>query len=208
MRKFLVVAVCLLAAPVVYGQGAAGTVELTPTVGYWFGDSLGRGSRDYQDYDLRIDDAPSYGLRMAYNFSDNWALEFMLARERADLVTGEDDLFGGSERLGNIDLSTAEVGFAVGFGHRRFVPFIAGGIGAMHLNPKISGMNDDTRFSANLGAGFKLYFSPNIALRFDWRGHSVDTGDDDEDCDWWDDCHDRQEWIRFSEVALGLSFAF
>ena len=208
MRRLLVTVVFLLVAPLALAQGGSGTVELTPTVGYWFGDSLGRGTDGSMQYDVMVDDAPAYGLRLAYNLSDSWAMEFLLSRERADLIAGKDQLFGGKVKLGTIDLTAGEIGFAVGFGHRRLVPFLAAGVGGMHLDPRMAGTSSDTRFSANIGAGFKLFFSPDIALRFDWRVHGVDSGHSDHNCDWWEDCHDRREWIRFTEVALGLSFAF
>lgn len=208
MKKLGLFAAFLVVTPWLFAQGTPGSVELTPTVGYWFGDTIGRGTTDAFDFDATIDDAPSYGLRLAYRFSDNWALDGFLARERADLVTGHDDLFGGSSKFSSMDLTTGEVGLEVSFGHRRLVPFLAGGIGAMRMEPKVKGVRGDTRFVGNLGLGFKLFFSPDVALRFDWRNHSVNTGGSDDECDWWDDCHHDREWLSFREVSLGLTFVF
>ena len=36
-----------------------------------------------------------------------------------------------------MDMTTAEVNMEVSFGHSRFVPFLAGGIGAMRLDPTL-----------------------------------------------------------------------
>jgi opacity protein-like surface antigen len=208
MRKALVLVACLLVTGVALAQGRGETIELTPTVGYWFGDTLGHGESDGHQYDMRIDDATSYGLRLGYNFSHNWGLEFMLTREEADIVTGNDELFGGQKKLGTATMTTGEVSFLVGFGHGRLIPFLAGGIGAMNLNPSMSNSSSDTLFVGNFGVGFKLFFTPDVALRFDWRGHSVDNGNDEHHCDWWDDCHHDHNYMTFSEVALGLSFVF
>ena len=49
---------------------------------------MARGTTDQFDFDVTIDDAPQYGFRLAYRFTDNWALEGFLSRGRADLVTG------------------------------------------------------------------------------------------------------------------------
>jgi hypothetical protein len=90
----------------------------------------------------------------------------------------------------------------------------------MNLAPDVAGLSSDTRFVTNFGAGLKLFFTPEIALRFDWRGHAVDVGDsdwdggcddwdgccDDWDCDYWDDWDD--DWLGFSEVSLGMTFVF
>lgn len=208
MRKaILSIIMCGLAAGA-SAQGTAGTVEFTPTVGYWFGDVIARGATSAFTFDVTVDDAPQYGFRLAYRFTDNWALEGMLSRGRADLVTGRKELFGGQNKLGTIDITSGELGFEVGFGRSRLVPFMAGGIGAMRLEPNLQGMSSDTRFSANFGAGFKLFFSPQIALRFDWRGHSVHVGDRQDNCDWWERCDRNDEWTTFKEVAMGLSFVF
>jgi outer membrane beta-barrel protein len=208
MRRLTLAVALLMLAQGALAQGVAGSVELTPTVGYWFGDVLTRGTTGAFNFDVTIDDAPSYGLRLGYHFTPNWALEAFIAKEDADLLTGHDELFGGREKVGSIDLTTATVGFEGSMGNRRLVPFLAGGIGAMHLNPSTAAMASDTRFTANFGGGFKLFFSPEMALRFDFRGHAVNIGDRRNDCDWWESCLSNDEWITFREVALGLTFVF
>lgn len=215
MKRIVLVLVLALSAPAAFAQGVAGSVELTPTVGYWFGDTLARGSISNVDFDMTIDDAPSYGVRAAYRFTDNWAIEGFLTKSRADLVTGHKELFADRSTIGHIDLTTAELSMEVGFGHSRFVPFLAGGVGAQRLaptltitDPRFSNPSSDTRFVGNFGGGFKLFFTPQVALRFDWRGHSVNVGSRDRNCDWWNDCSHANDWLNYSEVALGLQFAF
>jgi hypothetical protein len=214
MRRLSFAVLALLAAaPFAAAQGTAGSVELTPTAGYWFGDTLSEGTTGIFDYDVTIDDASAYGLRLGYRFSPNWALEGYYGQSRADLVTGGDELFDGEGKIGEIDVTTAEIGVEGSFGSARLVPFLAGGIGAMRLDPDLSGASADTRFVGNFGGGFKLFFTPQIALRFDARIHSVQIGENDHDCDHWDDWDDwgdcgYNDWITFGELALGLSFVF
>jgi len=216
MRKVLILPLLLLSATWCAAQGTPGSIELTPMVGYWFGDSLAQGTSEAIPFDVTIDDAPAYGLRLAYRFSEHWALEGTLVYENADLVTGSGDIFEGSSKLGEMELTTGELGFEVSFGSSRLVPFLAGGIGLMHLAPDVAGLSSDTRFASNFGAGLKLFFTPEFALRFDWRGHIVDVGGggSDWDCDEWDgccgywDCDWDDDWLGFSEVSLGLTFVF
>jgi len=218
MRKVLIVLLLLLSAHWCAAQGTPGSIELTPMVGYWFGDALTQGTTEAIPFDVTIDDAPAYGLRIGYRFSEHWALEGTLVYENADLVTGSGDIFEGQSKLGEIELTTGELGFEVSFGSSRLVPFLAGGIGMMHLSPEVAGLSSDTRFAGNFGAGLKLFFTPELALRFDWRGHAVDvgSGDSDWDCDDWNggcgcgywDCDYDDEWLGFSEVSLGLTFVF
>lgn len=208
MRRLVIGLVALGLSSVCFAQGTPGTVELTPTVGYWFGDTLARGTVNQFDYDVTIDDATQYGLRLAYRFTEHWALEGTVMHGSADMVTGRKELFGGQNKIGSIDLTSGEVGFEGSFGHSRLVPFIAGGLGGMYFDPNLAGMSSDTRFSANFGGGFKLFFSPQVALRFDWRAHSVNVGNNRDNCDWWHDCSYNQDWITFKEVGLGLTFVF
>jgi hypothetical protein len=216
MRRILIGLCVVLAAPWAIAQGTASTIELTPTVGYWFGDTISRGAVSNVDFDMTVDDAPSYGLRIAYRFTPSWAIEGFLAKERADLITGHRELFAGTSRIGKMDMTTAEANLELSFGHSRFVPFLAGGIGAMRLDPSLdivpvegsSNLSADTRFVGDFGGGFKLFFTPQLALRFDWRGHSVKI-DNQSRCNWyWDNCHYDRNWLTFSEVALGLTFVF
>ncbi len=215
MRRILLPLCAVLAASWAMGQGTPNTVELTPTVGWWMGDTISRGVVNNIDFDMTVDDAPSYGLRVAYRFAPNWAFEAFLARERADLTTGHRELFSGQNRIGRMDMTTAEANMEVAFGHSRFVPFLAGGIGAMRLEPTLTNsqagsvsLSSDTRFVGDFGGGFKIFFSPQVALRFDWRGHSVNI-DNSRRCDWgWDDCHWDRNWLTFTEVGLGLTFVF
>ena len=215
MRKPLLVLVGLVVAASWAGaQGTPNTIELTPTAGYWFGDTISRGIINGVDFDVTVDDAPSYGVRLAYRFAPNFALEGFFARERADLITGHRELFSGANKVGRMDMTAAEANFELSFGHSRLVPFIVGGIGAMRLEPTLnlgqgagSSFSADTRFMGDFGGGLKLFFNPQVALRFDWRGHSVNI-DNRRNCDWWGDCSYDRNWLTFTEVGLGLSFAF
>ena len=210
MRRLLCVLCLTLAAPAAFAQGTPNTLELTPTVGYWFGDTISRGTLNAVPFAVTVDDAPSYGLRIAYRFTPNWAFEGFLARGRADLVTGHRELFAGESRIGRMDMTTAEANMEVSFGHRRLVPFLAGGIGAMRLEPTLYGsaagsLSSDTRLVGDFGGGLKLFFTPQVALRFDLRGHSVNV-DNRSDCGWWGNCSDDRNWLTFTEVGLGLTF--
>lgn len=209
MRKFCLGLVILLTASGAWAQAREDSVEFTPTVGFWFGDTLARGVQEGYDFDVTIDDDVAYGFRVGYNFSPNWALTGSLSRERADLVTGSENLFGDANVLGRIDLTTAEIGFEGAFGHSRLVPLFNVGVGVMNLDPDSANMRSDTDFVAHIGTGFKLFFTPNMAFRFDFRGHAVNVGNRGrDDCDWWGDCSDSKDWIGLRELAIGLSFVF
>lgn len=213
LAKVWVAVLLLAAAPMASAQGQAPAFELTPTAGYWYGDTLSEGTTGIFDFDVTIDDAPSYGVRLAYRFTPALALELSYSDSTADMVTGEDELFGGEEKIGEIDVQVAEIALEGSFGTSRVVPFLAGGIGAMRLEPRLSGATADTRFVGNVGGGLKLFLTPQLALRIDARLHSVLVGENEErNCDDWDDWEDwdcrYNEWLNFVEVAAGISIVF
>jgi len=206
MRRCLIGLTVLLVAPWAMAQGTPGTIEITPTAGYWFGDTLARGTSGAFTTDVTVDDAPSYGIRIAYRFAPGWAVDGFLTQERADLLTGQAGLFGGQSKIGEMDLTTGEAGVEGSFGHSRLVPFLAGGIGATRLSPNVAGTRADTRFVGDLGGGLKLFFTPAVALRFDWRWHSVNVANTHDHCDNFHDCNYNRDWLTFREVSLGLTF--
>jgi len=208
MRKVVIAAVVLLTAVGAWAQGSKDTIELTPTIGFWFGDTLARGSSESVDFDVDIDDGNAYGLRLGYRYTENWALEAGLFHESSDLVTAHDEVFGGREVLGDVKLDAFEIGFEGSFGHSRLVPFVAGGVGAMRIDPDMVGMGSETRFVGHFGGGFKLFFTPQLAFRFDYRGHFVDIGNREDDCDWWDDCAHNDDVMNLREMSIGLTFVF
>ncbi len=216
MRKSLLLfAALLLATSVAYAQGTPNTVELTPTAGYWWGDTIYAGSINNVGSDLTIADSPSYGVRIAYRIAPAFAIEMFLSKEHADLTQGGGGLFGGSNKVGTMDIGVGELNFEWAFGHSRVVPFVVGGFGAMHMSPNINtalaprNLSSDTRFMGDFGGGMKLFLSPQAALRLDLRWHSVDIGEQ-HGCDWYDSCgyYHSYNWLTFTEAGLGLSFVF
>lgn len=209
MRRLLIAAIVVLTAAGASAQGREGTVEFTPTVGFWFGDTLARGVQEGYDFDVTIDDDVAYGFRVGYKFTPSWALAGSFMFERADLITGSDEFLGDTNVLGTIDITSAEIGFEGTFGHARLAPLFDAGVGVVSLDPDSQNMRSDTDFAFHVGTGFKLFFSPDVAFRFDFRGHGVNIGQGDrEDCDWWGDCSDSDDWIWMRELSIGLSFVF
>jgi hypothetical protein len=217
MKRILAAAFMVLIAPWALAQGTPNTFELTPTIGYWFGDHMPGGTISGVNFDTSVDNATSFGLRAAYRFSPHWSVEGFLAWEQAGIVATQPGVFAGQTRIGTMDVGTAEVNMEYAFGHSRFVPFIAGGVGGMHLSPSlypgvVPGANPNlssaVRFVGDFGTGFKIFFSPDVALRFDLRWHSVDLNNYSS-CDWWYDyCggYYNENWLTFTELGLGVTF--
>jgi hypothetical protein len=193
-----------------------GTVEISPYAGYLFGGEFARGTTDLFDVRVEADDDATYGIRLGYNLTDNFEMEFQASRTESAFVSDDDnDLFGtDGETFGDLTIDYYMGYGTFNFGHRRAVPYITVGAGVARLDPDIPGTNArrDTRFTGSLGIGVKAFVNPHFGFRFDGRGYATSLGDRDDDrfgCrdDFFDDC-DNNEWLTNGEISAGLIFAF
>ncbi|MEO8348797.1 MAG: outer membrane beta-barrel protein [Acidobacteriota bacterium] len=220
--KFRVLVFTLLAAgasAAATAQVREGTVEISPFAGYLFGGEFARGSSSLFGFEVQADDEATFGVRLGYNLTDNFEMEFQASRTETAFVTQDDELFDPDEQ----DFGDLTIDYFMGygtfnFGRRRAVPYITLGAGVARLDPNVPGTNarKDTRFTASLGIGVKAFVNPHFGFRFDGRGYATSLGDRNGDdgffCDddgFFDDCDsNRTEWLTNGEISAGLVFAF
>jgi outer membrane beta-barrel protein len=220
--KFRVLLFTLLAGA---ASGAAtaqvreGTVEISPFAGYLFGGEFASGSTSLFGFEVEADDDATFGVRVGYNLTDTFQMEFQASRTETEFVTDDDELFDPSEEsFGDLTIDYFMGYGTFNFGRRRAVPYITIGAGVARLDPDVPGTNArrDTRFTGSLGVGVKAFVNPHFGFRFDGRGYATSLGDRDDDddffCDgddFFDDCDsDRTEWLTNGEISAGLIFAF
>jgi outer membrane beta-barrel protein len=220
--KFRVLALALLAAgasAAATAQVREGTVEISPFAGYLFGGEFARGSSSLFGFEVQADDDATFGVRLGYNLTDNFEMEFQASRTETEFVTEDDELFDPDEQsFGDLTIDYFMGYGTFNFGGRRAVPYITIGAGVARLDPDVPFTNarKDTRFTASLGIGVKAFVNPHFGFRFDGRGYATSLGDRDDDddffCDddgFFDDCDsDRTEWLTNGEISAGLVFAF
>jgi hypothetical protein len=72
--------------------------------------------------------------------------------------------------------------------------------------------DSDAEFAWNFGGGFKVYFTPNFAVRADIRAYWINTGEEDyweDDCwDHHDDCDYWEDSLDTTEVSAGFVVRF
>jgi opacity protein-like surface antigen len=183
------------------------TVEISPFYGYLWGGQFAHGSNSLFNQTVDVDDHSTFGGRIGYNATENLQLELQWSRTDSHFVSHDSgDLFGsGGERLGDLRIDYWMGYGTFNFGHRRLVPYVTIGAGAARLQPSATAVpaNDDTRFTASLGAGLKLFVNPHFGFRFDGRGYSTYLNSEDN-CH--HDCSSR--WLTNGEASGGLIFAF
>jgi len=122
---------------------------------------------------LRVNSGLSYGAFIDYSVLDHLQLEFMWARNpttysQHDFVTGlYTEAYDSNIDQYQFGVLVPLLGSGY-FRERKFVPFVAGGLGFTHESNN-NGNPDRTAFAFNLGGGAKYYLSKNFGLRGDIR---------------------------------------
>lgn len=225
MRRFRVFAAfaasLLLALPAV-AQDRAGTWEISPFAGGYFGGRL------YGNYTVPFTSGTvtnvrflkpandlAYGARLAYNITRHFAFEFDWTSSRTDLRSP--DFFGSVPRnlkVGTLRQNVYEANALFNFGRRRVIGYVGIGAGDAVLKREVAGIDPSAkgRFTANVSAGGKFFFVPRVGLRIDGRYRAIDQTNDRDDfsCGHNDFCNDgrRSNWSYNGEVTGGLIFAF
>lgn len=219
---FSALACALLAGAVpALAQDRAGTFEISPFAGGYFGGRLygstvvttTTGTTRTFGF-LEPDNDLTYGARLAYNVTRHFAFEFDWTSARADLRTP--DQFGASPRglrVGRLRQNVYEANMLFNFGRRRAVGYFGLGAGAATLDRTDAAVDpmSRTRLTANVSAGAKFFFTPRVGLRLDGRYRVLDQQSDSDhrSCDQDGFCSDRwNRWSYNGELTGGLVFAF
>lgn len=214
--------ILFFAASFCAAQVRQGTVEISPFAGYLFGGKFARGSTALFTTDVDVDDHMTYGARIGFNVTSKFELELQASRTETAFVSHQGGgLFGTStsQKLGDLDIDYLLGAMTFNFGHRRAVPYITLGAGVARLDPDVCRVRPapcrnpdrETRFTGTLGAGVKVFFTPNFGLRFDGRYYATSLRNSDTSrCDtFFRDCNnDRRDWLTNGDVTGGLVFSF
>jgi opacity protein-like surface antigen len=210
---FSFVALCVAAAG--SAQVRRGTIEISPFAGYLFGGTFARGTTELFNSSVDVDDHATYGVRLGYNVTSKFEFELQASRTETGFVTRDNSgLFGNStsQRLGDLDIDYYLASAVFNFGHGRAVPYISAGGGVARLSPSVPDTNASREYkgTGTLGAGIKIFFTPNIGLRFDGRYYATWIRNNRNDsCDrFFSSCSDRHDWLSNGDVTGGLVFAF
>ncbi|HJW14310.1 MAG TPA: outer membrane beta-barrel protein [Thermoanaerobaculia bacterium] len=221
-RTFFLPLLMLLAfAPVCFAQIRAGTVEINPFGGYFFGGRFPAGSNGLFTSKVDIDDHATYGGRIGWNITSLFEAEAQFSRTDTHFVSpGGDVLFGSAgTRLGDLTIDYTLGYVTFNFGHRRVVPYVTFGMGAARLDPDVcrvrpspcSNPGTDWRYTASAGGGIKTFVTPHFGFRLDGRYYGTLLRSDDCDstrgCDRNHD-HNRNDWLSNGDINGGLIFAF
>ncbi|MBL0225360.1 MAG: outer membrane beta-barrel domain-containing protein [Geobacteraceae bacterium] len=159
----------------------AGSVELTPFVGY-----------NFFEHRQNLEHQPLVGGRLGYNFTEHLGIEgtweFMKSyvKDKSINATMEGQF---ASPINDVSITQFHADLIYHFlPETRFNPYIVGGYGVVHYSPKINNKNMSV---INYGVGAKFWVADHVALRADVRNNMI-----------------VDETIHSLEGTLGVVFAF
>jgi len=109
-----------------------------------------------------IDNGFGFGVRGGYHLKDIHELEGSLDRTSADATNQP----GVSDDLTKFNIDYLRI-FLVK-GHEKMTPFASFGVGLVKVD---NGTESDSSTAYRIGGGFKFYFKPRVAFRFDVKAY-------------------------------------
>lgn len=181
-------------------------VELTPFAGYRSNASVDSSSDLGLNRDVRFDSSAFYGVALDIPLSHHWQLELLANRQKTSLRL-DHGLLSPAQKLGDITLDYYQAGFLYQWGRGQVNPFVVVTAGAARLDPDFPQVAAEDYFAGSFGGGVKVFFSPNIGLRFDARGYwtNLQTHYDDRSRH---DRYDSSGDLITGEGSVGLIIAF
>jgi hypothetical protein len=180
--------------------------ELTPFVGYRWGGTIFADQTFIFGEDVDVASSANFGLNLGIPLGDSgMKLELMANRQSSELET-EGGLFEPENEVADIDVTYLHAGLQFPFGQsRNATPYFIVSAGLANLDPQITGVSAENRFSASAGVGVKLPISNNLGIRLEGRGYftALEEQDDCAVCDYF-----YNEDFYQGEVNLGLVFSF
>ncbi|MHC1698401.1 MAG: OmpA family protein [Geobacteraceae bacterium] len=175
-------------SPLLAGE-RAGAVSLSPYIGGYTFDGV-----------QSIRTAPVYGLRLGYDFTDNFEAEGVVNFVASESTKGFGDINAWSYRL-DLLYNFLPAG--------KLVPYLAVGGGATQVKYKNTNHTDYSP-TANIGGGLKYFITDSVALRADARQLFIFDGKESAELTGQPPIiQQRESDLMFNwEYSLGLTFLF
>lgn len=180
--------------------------ELTPFVGYRWGGTIFADQTFIFGQDVDVASSANLGVNFGIPLGDSgMKLELMANRQSSELET-DGGLFEPENDVADIDVTYLHAGLQIPFARsRNATPYFIVSGGLANLDPQVTGVSAENRFSASAGLGVKLPISDMMSVRLEGRGYYTALEEDDNCtiCDYF-----YNEDFYQGEVNLGLAFSF
>lgn len=144
----------------------AGPFEVTLFGGASFGSRVATGVTD----EVKIGNAGAWGIRAAWAASPSFRVEASWSHAAPDLLERDPSVGGSYAATGSVVTNAWDADAVYDFGGKSTRGSLGLGFGAMQISPTIGPLSDsETRFTVNVTAGLRQWFTPHLALRLDGR---------------------------------------
>jgi len=223
MRKLTVLFLLLLASTTLFAQGrdddwrrgrrhdrdtpSESAFELTPFIGYRWGGTILANETSIFDRDVDVASSADFGVTLGIPLGESgMKLELLANRQQSQLETGS-GLFEPNNGVADIDVTYLHAGLQVPFTRsRNATTYGVFSLGLTNLDPQISGVSADNRFSASAGVGVKVPMNRSVSLHFEGRGFYTSLDNNRNDCSFCSYSYNRDFYQ--GEVNVGLTFSF
>ena len=226
LRKLLVLSLLLLTATSVFAQNddedwrrrrgddrdrysrgmpRDSAFEITPFAGFRWGGTIFADQSFVFGQDVDVASSAAFGASFAMPLGDTGLkLELMANRQSSELET-EGGLFEPEDEVADIDVTYLHAGLQIPFARsRNATPYFVVSGGLANLDPQVTGVDAEQRFSASAGIGVKVPMSEFLSFRFEGRGYY--TALEEDDCSFCEYFY-NQDFYQ-GEVNAGVVFSF
>ena len=180
--------------------------ELTPFVGFRWGGTIFANQSFIFGEDVNVAPSANFGATFGLPLGDTGLkLQLMANRQSSELET-ESGLFEPENQVADIDVTYLHAGIEIPFARsRNATPYFIASGGLANLDPQVSGVSAENRFSASAGLGVKIPMNEIMSVRLEGRGYYVALEEDDDCtiCEYF-----YNEDFYQGEVNLGLVLSF
>jgi opacity protein-like surface antigen len=180
--------------------------ELTPFAGFRWGGTIFASETFLFDRDVDVASNPNFGINLGIPLGDTgMKLELFADRQASELET-DSGLFEPNTNVADVDVTYLHAGLQIPFARsRNAVPYAVVSAGLANIDPQLTGVSAENRFSASAGVGVKVPMNRNLSLKLEGRGFYTAL-EDNNDCSFCDYFYNRDFYQ--GEVNLGVAFSF
>lgn len=185
---------------------SAAAFELSPFIGYRWGGTIFASETFLFDRNVDVAPNPNLGLSLGVPLGDTgMKLELLVDRQSSELET-ESGLFEPDNEVADIDVTYLHAGLQFPFARsRNAVPYAVVSAGLANIDPQLSGVTAENRFSASAGIGVKVPMNRALSLKLEGRGFYTSL-EDSNSCSFCEYFYNRDFYQ--TEVNVGLTFSF
>ena len=182
--------------------------EISPFVGFRWGGTIDSDQNFVFDDDVEVGSSANFGATLGIPVGDwGFKIELMVNHQSSELEL-DGGLFEPENQVADIDVTYFHAGLQIPFARTPYVtPYGVTSFGLTNLDPKVTGLDEENKFSFSFGAGVKVPVNRHFGFKFEGRGYFTFLDDDYDDGCGHCDYYYSQDFYQ-GEVNAGVLFSF